>query len=279
MRKKQIPFLVLILLFLFTILTVFSMLAPILYPIDLGETNLYDRLVMPSIFGISDSGYLLGTDYLGRDLAIRLLYATRVSIVLAFIGLFLALVLGVTLGVIAGVFGGIVDDMITFMINVRHSIPSVLIGIIVATVFGSTKTMIIILTALIQWTKFARQTRAKIIQVREESFIEASRAIGASRLRILWEHMLPNIASPLIVIATMNLSSIILFESTLSYLGLGIQPPNVSLGVMVSAGRNQLITQWWQAIIPSMIIVLIVMTASLTGDWLRDKLDPKLRSR
>lgn len=279
MKKKKIPILVLILLFLFAILTIWSMLAPVLYPLDLGDTDLNNRLQMPSIFGISDSGYLLGTDYLGRDLAIRLLYATRVSITLAFTGLFFALLLGVTLGVIAGVFGGIADDMITFMINTRHSIPSVLIGIIVATVFGSTKAMIIILTALIQWTKFARQTRAKIIQVREESFIESSRAIGSSRLRILWEHMLPNIASPLIVVATMNLSSIILFESTLSYLGIGIQPPNVSLGVMVSAGRNQLISQWWQAIIPVTVIVLIVMTASLTGDWLRDKLDPKLRSR
>ena len=279
MRNKRIPLFILILVFLFLVVTVWSMLAPVLYPVDLGATNLRERLKMPAIFGISDSGHLLGTDYLGRDFGIRLLYATRVSIILAFVGLFFALILGVLLGVIAGMFGGIADDVIAFFINARHSVPSVLIGIIVATVFGSTEVMLIILTAVIQWTKFARQTRAKVLEVRQEKFIESSRAIGASTTRILWEHMLPNIASPLIVTATMSLSSIILFESTLSYLGLGIQPPNASLGVMVAAGRDQLITQWWQTIIPAAVIVLIVMTASILGDWLRDRLDPKLRDR
>ncbi|HBX74828.1 MAG TPA: ABC transporter permease, partial [Acidaminococcaceae bacterium] len=155
----------------------------------------------------------------------------------------------------------------------------VLIGIIVATIFNSSGMTLVILTALIQWTKFARQARASILQIKSESYIECSRAIGSSTFRIIREHVLRNIASPLIVVTTLTISSIILFESTLSYLSLGIQPPDTSLGVMVSAGKDQMILQPWQVLLPTAIIVLIVMTASLTGDWLRDKLDPKLRKR
>ena len=275
----DIPVSILFLLTVTGILIIVSLMAPVLFPIDLGATDLPHRLAPPSIFGMSDSGYLLGTDYLGRDFAIRLLYATRTSVVLAFFGLVAAGVLGIALGVIAGVFGGVWDDIIMFLINVRHSVPAVLIGIIVATIFNSSGLTLILLTALIQWTKFARQARASILQIKSESYIECSRSIGSSTFRIIREHVLRNIASPLIVVTTLTISSIILFESTLSFLSLGIQPPDTSLGVMVSAGRDQMILQPLQVLLPTAIIVLIVMTASLTGDWLRDKLDPKLRKR
>ena len=278
-KQAKIPPLILILVILTTALIVASFVVPLVHPIDLGATDLCNRLAKPSIFGLSDSGHLLGTDYLGRDIALRILYATRTTVVLAFIGLGCTAVLGTLLGVIAGAFGGIFDDIIMFLTNVRQAIPSILIGIITATIFGSTEFTMILLTTLIQWTKFARQTRALILQIKTESYIECSRAIGASTPRILWEHVLRNIASPLIVTTTLTLSSIILFESTLSYLSLGIQPPNTSLGLMVNAGKDQMILQWWQAIIPTAIIVLIVMTASLLGDWLRDKLDPKLKRK
>ena len=271
------PLSIMILLAITGIWVAASFIVPIVHPIDLGATDLMNRLAKPSIFGMSDSGHLLGCDYLGRDLLIRLLYATRTTFILAFIGLICATILGTALGVIAGVFGGIWDDIIMFMVNVRHAVPAVLIGIIAATIFGSTEFTMVLLTTLIQWTKFARQARSQILQIRTESYIECSRAIGASPLRIIREHVLRNIASPLIVTTTMTISSIILFESTLSYLALGIQPPNTSLGVMVAAGRDVMLMQWWQAIIPTALIVLIVMTASLTGDWLRDKLDPKMK--
>lgn len=278
MRTKM-PLSIIILLTLTGALILASFLVPVIHPIDLGETHLTERLAMPSIFGISDSGHLLGCDYLGRDLAIRLLYATRTTIVLAFTGLSLAALLGISLGVLAGMFGGVLDDIVMFMVNVRHALPAVLIGIIAATIFGSTEFTMIILTMFIQWSPFARQARASIMQIKKESYIECSRAIGSSTIRIIFEHVLRNIASPLIVTATQTLSSTILFESTLSFLALGIQPPNTSLGVMVSAGRDMMLIQWWQAIIPTVLIVLIVMTAALTGDWLRDRLDPKLRGK
>jgi len=276
-KKLDMPLSIKILLLLTGILVAASFIVPIVHPIDLGDTDLPNRLAKPSIFGLSDSGHLLGCDYLGRDLLIRLLYATRTTFVLAFLGLLSSAVLGTALGVIAGVFGGIWDDIIMFLVNVRHAVPAVLIGIIAATIFGSTEFTMVLLTTLIQWTKVARTARSQILQIRTESYIECSRAIGASPMRIIFEHVLRNIASPLIVTTTMTISSIILFESTLSYLALGIQPPNTSLGVMVAAGRDVMLLQWWQAIIPTALIVLIVMTASLTGDWLRDKLDPKLK--
>lgn len=277
--KTKMPWSIRILLTLTGLLMVASFLAPVLFPIDLGATDLLNRLALPSIFGISDSGHLLGCDYLGRDLGIRLLYATRTTIILAAIGLSLAAVVGIAMGVLAGVFGGICDDVIMFMVSVRHSIPAIIIGIIVATIFGSKEYTLVLLTTLIYWTGFARQTRAMILQIMTESYIECSRAIGASTFRIIMEHVLRNIASPLIVHTTLTLSSIILFESSLSYLGLGIEPPNTSLGVMVNAGKTQMVLQPWQALIPVALIVLIVMTASLTGDWLRDRLDPKLRGK
>ena len=277
LKKLDMPLSIMILLAITGIWVAASFIVPIVHPLDLGATDLMNRLAKPSIFGLSDSGHLLGCDYLGRDLLIRLLYATRTTFVLAFIGLISAAALGTALGVIAGVFGGIWDDIIMFLVNVRHAVPAVLIGIIAATIFGSTEFTMVLLTTLIQWTKFARQARSQILQIRTESYIECSRAIGASPFRIIREHVLRNIASPLIVTTTMTISSIILFESTLSYLALGIQPPNTSLGVMVAAGRDVMLIQWWQAIIPTALIVLIVMTASLTGDWLRDKLDPKLK--
>ena len=278
-KQSKFPVSIAILLALTGALVIVSLLIPYIRPIDLGATDLRSRLALPSIFGYSDSGHLFGCDYLGRDLGLRLLYATRTTVILAFVGLILSSILGIVLGVLAGVFGGVLDDIIMFLVNARHAVPAVLIGIVFATIFGSTEMTMVLLTVFIQWTRFTKQARASIIQIKKESYIECSRAIGASRLRIIWEHVLPNIASPLIVTTTLTLSSVILFESTLSYLGLGIQPPNTSLGVMVSAGKDQMITQWWQVILPTAIIILITMTASLTGDWLRDRLDPKLRRK
>ena len=277
--KLKMPLGLKILLGFTSAFIMFSLFTPLIFPVDLGAIDLKNRLAMPSIFGLSDSGHLLGTDYLGRDFGIRLLYATRTSFILCLIGLAGSSVVGIVLGILSGMCGGIVDDFVTFLISIRQSVPSILIGIIIATIFGSSFGSIILVTILIQWTKPCKQTRTAIRQMKNEAFIECSRAIGASPLRIIREHMLRNIASPLIVTITLSTGSIILYESTLSYLSLGIQPPDTSLGVMVSAGRQQLIGQWWQAIIPISVIVLIVLAVSLYGDYLLKKIDPKLRER
>ena len=278
-NRNSLPLFLIILIVITGTLVIVSLFSSVLWPIDLGATDLRNRLALPSIFGYSDSGYLFGTDYLGRDLGIRLMYATRNSVILCAISIVTSTTLGIVLGTIAGMFGGKADDVIVFLVNVRHAIPAILIGIIASVIFGSSPTSLVLLNTFIQWTNPCRQVRASILQIKNESFIEASRSIGSSTPRIIWEHVLRNVASPLIVVVTMSIGSIILFESTLSFLGLGILPPNTSLGVMVAAGRDQMILQWWQAILPTAIICLIVMTTSLLGDWLRNKLDPKLRKR
>ena len=278
-RNLPVPVYIMILMIVFFFIIVYSFTVDIHHPTDLTAINLKERLKPPSIFGISDSGYLFGTDYLGRDIFARLLYATRTSLLVSFSGLILAGILGTVLGVLAAYFGGVFDYAVIFVINVLYSIPGVLIGIVIATIFGAGWQMMLLLVVFTKWTGFARQIRGQVLQVKQEDFIEASKAMGAGSIRIFFEHILVNVSSQIIVTATLNLSGIILLESTLSFLGLGIQPPQTSLGVMVSSGRAQIITSWWLVTIPIIVIVIIVMSVSLIGDWLRDKLDPKLRNR
>lgn len=278
-KKRTVPIYLMILWTITGAWIVVSFLIPYIHPIDLGKTDLLNRYALPSIFGISDSGFLLGADYLGRDILIRLLYATRTTFILAFAGLISSAILGITMGILAGVFGGVVDETIMFIVSLRSCIPGIVIGIAVNSVVGSSTFGMWVLITLVYSTSYVRQTRAQVLQVKHESYIECSRAIGASTFRIIKEHVLRNIAPPLIVVVTGKLSGIILYESSLSFLGMGIQSPNTSLGVMVNAGREQMILQWWQALIPTVVIVIVVLTVTMTGDWLTDKLDPKLKMK
>lgn len=277
-KQPMIPELILFLIIVLVSVIVFSSLASVLFPIDLGATSLAERLLRPFFMEGGDPSHLLGTDHLGRDFAIRLVYGTRNTLLIAGTGLFIAMIVGTVLGVIAGMNKGFIDSFIMFLVDVRLSVPSTIIGIVCASIFGSSKMTIVLIIGFTGFASFARLVRGQILQLRESNFIECSQALGASKTRILFEHVLINIASPLIINATMKLSSFILMESSLSFLGLGIQPPDVSLGVMVSAGRDYLINAWWLTIVPSAVIVVIVLSVSLVGDWLRDKLDPKLQN-
>jgi peptide/nickel transport system permease protein len=191
----------------------------------------------------------------------------------------IAIVIGTVLGVLAGMKGGVVDLVITFVTDARFSIPTTIIGIICACFFSTGVKTMILLIGFTGWAEYTRLIRGQVLQVKESQFVECSRAMGASTFRIVWEHILPNVTSLLIVRATMSLSSYILLESSLSYLGLGIQPPQTSLGIMLSEGRDYLTNQWWMAACPCVVIVLIILQIALIGDWLRDYLDPKLKNR
>ncbi len=276
-RKRPIPPLILFLILSFSVIVTAALLAPVIVPADLAENDLTTRLLLP-VFKDPASQHLLGTDYLGRDVAVRLIYATRTTVQISFTGMLFATAAGTALGIVAGLCGGWVDVVISFLTDVRLSIPTTFIGIIFACVMGATPATTVLVMAITGWSSFCRLVRSQIIQLRDAKFIEASRSMGASGLRIVFEHILINIASPLIVQATMELSGFILLESTLSFLGLGIQPPGTSLGVMVSNGRDYMLTHWWLAIAPSAVIVVLILQVSLVGDWLRDKLDPKLKN-
>lgn len=281
MKRKlpeEMPVAILVLLVLFAILFVYSMLAPVLYPVDLGKTDLLQRLLPPSFMEGGKQEFLFGTDSLGRDFFIRLVYGTRNTLLISLSAMVIAAAIGTLLGVFAGLYGGWVDTLISFIVDARLSIPFLVLAIVLASIFGSGKLTMTLIMGCTGWATFARLIRGQVLQLKGQKYIECSRSIGASSLRILWEHILPNISSILIVEATLRLSSFILLESSLSFLGLGIQPPDASLGVLVSAGRDYLISNWWLSIFPSAVIVFIVLDISLVGDWLRDRLDPKLRN-
>ena len=278
LRKRwPIPPLILFLMVTFLAIVIAALLAPVLVPVDLAENDLTTRLLLPT-FKDPSSKHLLGTDNLGRDVAVRLLHAARTTIQISFTGMLVATAVGTALGIVSGLCGGKVDQIISFLTDVRLSVPTTFIGIIFACILGATPLTTIIVMAITGWSSFCRLVRSQIIQLRSAKFIEASRSMGAGGVRIVFEHILINIASPLIVQITMELSGFILLESTLSFLGLGIQPPGTSLGVMVSIGRDYMLTHWWLAIAPSVVIIVLILQISLIGDWLRDKLDPKLKN-
>lgn len=277
-KGKAMPPSILVMCVLLSLTVILAMLTPVLFPTDLGATSLLNRLATPRFID-PESPFLLGTDELGRDLGIRLLYGTRTSLLIAFAGMLIAVALGIVVGVAGGLLGGKVDAICMMLVDVRLSVPSTIIGIICATVLGTSRATLIFVIGITGWSSFARLIRGQIMQLKNASFIESSRAIGASRMRILVEHILPNIASPIIVQATLSMSSFLLLESSLSFMGLGVQPPQASLGSLVSSGRTFMINQWWLAILPSIVIIFLIMQISLIGDWLRDKLDPKLQNK
>ncbi|CAI6085715.1 ABC transporter permease [Cohnella sp. JJ-181] len=277
-RRFKAPLFIAALIASFLAIFVLAMLSPVLFPVDLGATDLLNRLIPPIFLKGGQAKYVLGTDFLGRDFLIRLFYATRNSLLIAIAGLLISSAIGTLLGVLAGLLRGWVDLVISFVMDVLMSIPSIIIAIVLASAMEADSVTIALIVGFTGFASFTRLVRGQTIQLKEMSFIESSRALGASTTRILFEHVLVNISSPLIVHASMKLGSFILLESSLSFLGLGIQPPDTSLGAMVSDGRDHLINNWWLAIVPSLIIVIIVLQVSLVGDWLRDRLDPKLKS-
>ncbi|MGE7225770.1 ABC transporter permease [Paenibacillus glucanolyticus] len=274
----RIPPFILVLIISFLLITLLTMLSPLLFPIDLGTTNLSARMIPPSFIEGGTPQNFLGTDHLGRDFMIRLFYGTKNSLLVAFGSMLIAALIGTVLGVLAGLYKGPLDTIVSFLTDVQLSVPSIIIAIVCASVFGSGKLILVLIIGLNGYPTFARLVRGLTIQLKEANFMECSRALGASKMRMLFEHVIINISSPLNVHATMRFSSFILLESSLSFLGIGIQPPDVSLGLMVSAGRNYLISSWWLSIIPSLIIIVIVLQVTLIGDWLRDQLDPKYKN-
>lgn len=277
-KKKFIPIYIRIIIGILFIMLVISVILPFVYPVDLGKTDLLNRLRLPKFLDGS-SEYLLGTDVLGRDLFVRILYGLRNSLMIAFAGLALSACIGIVLGVLAGLYGGWLDSLVSALVDVRMSIPTNVVGIICATVFAASKMTVILVIALTGWANFTRLIRAQVMQIKKSQFLEASISIGSSKPRIVAEHILINIASPVIIQATLSLNHNIILESTLSFLNLGIQSPDTSLGLLISDGRAYMMNQWWLTICPVIVVVILIMCVSLFGDWLRDTLDPKMKGR
>jgi peptide/nickel transport system permease protein len=264
-------------LLLALLLVLTAILAPQVATHDIRSQSLLSRLQPPAVLG-GEPSHLLGTDQLGRDIFSRLLFALRTSLTIATLGMLIGVTIGTSLGLISGLLGGLIDDIIMFAVDTQAALPFTLLAITAVALFGTSPAVLIAIIGLAGWDTYARVVRGQVLAARELPFVEASRALGAPLWRVATQHILPNIVSPILVLATMNFSTIVLTESALSFLGLGIQPPATSLGQMLGEGRDYMATAWWIAAAPATVIVVITMIVSLIGDWLRDELDPAIAS-
>ena len=256
-----------------------ALLAPLLAPYDPLAQSLLARLRPPVGFARFSAGHLAGTDELGRDVLSRALYGLRLTLGLAFAGAVIGLLIGGTLGMIAGLRRGWVEDGIMALVDMQIAIPFTLVALLVLTLMGSTLTVLVMVLGIAGWEQYARIVRAEVRRLSVQPFLEAARTAGAGTGYIARRHILPNLVSPLVVQFTLALSNIVILESTLSFLGLGVQPPNPSLGSMVGLGRDYMPVAPWIVLVPAALIVLLTFTVQILGDWLRDRADVRLIER
>lgn len=259
-----------------TLVLVSGLLAPALAPYDPNLQDIPARLKPP--MWSSDTGrYVLGTDSLGRDILSRVLYGTRISLLIGVSAVLGAGVLGVALGLLAGYYRGWVDSLLMQLVDIWMSIPFLVMSIAIVTVLGPSLVNLVIVLALTGWVTFARVVRSQVLAIREGGYVEAARAAGASDWRIIVRHILPNTTTSILVIATLLIAQMITMEAALSFLGIGIQPPQPAWGSMVAEGKDVVAVAWWLSAIPGIVIAATVLAINLFGDWLRDVLDPRLR--
>jgi len=256
-----------------------ALLAPWIAPFDPNQQKLLARLRPPVGFDRAMAQYWFGTDQLGRDLLSRCLHGLRLSLALAFFGGVFGLVLGVAIGLLAGLARGVVDSVLMGLADVKLSVPFTLVALLVIALAGTATEVLLLVLGLAYWAHFARLVRGQVIALRDMPYVEAARAVGASPLRVALRHMIPNLASPVVVMATLNFSNLILLESSLSFLGIGVQPPTATLGSMVGQGRDYMASAPWVVAAPAALIVLVALVAMLLGDHLRDRVDARLRER
>jgi peptide/nickel transport system permease protein len=254
-----------------------ALLAPQIAPWDPARQMLVKRLRPPAWEARGLREHPLGTDHLGRDILSRIVYGGRISLGVGLSAVSLSALIGVTLGLLAGFHGGRADALIMRVADVFLAIPYILLAMGVVFALGPSLLNVILVMAVTRWVQFARIVRADVLSIREREFVSGARARGNRSLRLLLRHVLPNALTPIIVVATLELAFMIIYESALSFLGLGVQPPTPTWGWMLADGRNYIATAWWLATFPGLAIMLTVLAVNLLGDWLRDTLDPRLK--
>ena len=263
--------------------------AEFIAPHDPLDAKLSDRLLPPFWMGehsengvlLREAGstkHLLGTDKQGRDILSRIIHGSRISLEVSLISIMLGGVIGCSLGLIAGYYGGKLDHLIMRLVDIALSIPGVLLALVIVSVLGPSLQTVIIVIALLIWARYARMMRGECLSLKHQGFVDRARVSGASNFRILTRHIFPNVVNTAVVLATLEIGHVILLEATLSFLGAGIPRPTPAWGLMVADGREQIVHAWWIAMFPGLAILLTVMSMNLMGDWLRDRLDPKLRN-
>ena len=258
--------------------------APLLTPFDPAELNVQDRLLPPFWVEGGSTDYILGTDQLGRDILSRIIFGSRISVIVGVLGVSISLAVGVTLGLLSGYLGGWIDNIISRLLDTFMAIPFIVLALAVLGVLGprgssrDSLISLIVVLGLTGWVTFTRVVRGEVLSIKEQDYVEAARSLGQVDWKILLVHVLPNVTASIIVLATLQVATVIIAESSLSFLGLGIQPPSVTWGIMLATGRDHLATSWWLATFPGLAITFTVLGIILLGDWLRDVLDPRMKT-
>ena len=278
MRRRRVANTALVGIVILVGVSLAALLAQVVSPSAPETQQLLERLDPPSWLG-GEHGRLFGTDHLGRDVLSRVIYGARVSLIVGVAGVALAGGVGVTLGLVAGYFGGRWDRVIMRITDLQQAIPALVLAIAVVAILRPSLLNLIIVLAVTTWITFARVVRSEVLALRESLFVEAARVVGARQRRILLGHILPNVAASVIVIGSLTVANLILFEASLSFLGLGVPPPTPTWGRMVFDGLEYVSTAWWIPLFPALAVMLTVLGSNLVGDWLRDALDPRLRRR
>jgi peptide/nickel transport system permease protein len=248
--------------------------APLVAPLDPNAQDLSNRLRPP----LTD-GHLLGTDVLGRDVLSRLIYGTRVSLVVGFATVVLSVVLGVAVGLVSGYLGGVVDTVFMRIVDAWLAFPFLLLAIAIVAMLGPGLQNIVLALVITGWVVYARLVRGETLSLREREFVLSARGLGVSRLMIMLQHVLPNVLAPVVVVATLELGVVIVTEASLSFLGLGAGASTPSWGGMLADGRAYITAAWWLATLPGLAIFLLVLAVNVLGDGLRDALDPRSEKR
>ena len=262
---------------LLIVLVIPAVFAEVAAPHDPIDGDLRARLLPPAWTDGGEWSHPLGTDRLGRDILSRMIHGARTAALVSLAALAVGGTIGSLLGLLAGYFGGWWDHVIMRLVDINLSLPLILLALVLVVLFEPGTATTVAVVALLLWSRYARQVRAEALTLKEMDFVARARVAGASNLRIIFRHIFPNVVNTIIVLATLQVGNVILLEASLSFLGAGIPPPNPAWGVMIAEGRDYITTSWWLSVIPGLAIMLTVLSMNLFGDWLRDRLDPKLR--
>ncbi len=262
---------------IFVVLVLDALLANVIAPYSPYVTDLSKGLMPPSWLPGGDSSHLLGTDQVGRDLLSRLMYGARASLGVALATIGIGGTVGTVLGMMAGYVGGTTDSAIMRLVDGSLSVPVILLALVLVAVREPSAWNVILVLSVVIWARFARLVRGEVLSLRERAFVSLARIAGSSTTRIIVRHIFPNILNTVIVVGTLQVGWVIVLEASLSFLGVGVPPPTPAWGSMVADGRAHMMSAWWVSLFPGLAILLVVLSLNFLGDWLRDRLDPRLR--
>lgn len=273
-RLRRLPLIPILVLIIFVIS---GLGANWIAPHNPERGDIRARNVPPAFMEGGSTKYLLGTDHLGRDVLSRVIFGARISLAVVVVTLALGAVVGVSAGMVAGFYGGWRDEVLMRIVDIKLAIPTILLALVLILALGQSFLIIVVILAIAVWPRFARNIRGEVLQLKTMDYVALAKVAGASTPRILVMHILPGVVNTLIILATLEVGIVILLESTLSFLGAGVPPPTPAWGSMVADGRDRLAVAWWISTMPGLAIMAVVLSMNLFGDWLRDKLDPRLR--